>query len=299
MDLIRMKQLIVRMNIMKLRLRKLGKKCLMNVLRKLGDSSLKSLEKDCENNESAKEGDTDENKENEFQCNQYDVNKNVKSTYASKLYMDHENVDNKLCHIPTILEENGYEFVIFDEEIVKFNNLQGLQTIIENGPWILNHKQMIVQRDGTKFVKSAKVEYGWKPPMCEHCHVFGHSERKCKSKERPRMSLMGRICMRIDAVVKTGSRRCRNNPEAVAPSNLPRVSLRRLQADAVTNILTSSLAIPDVVASFGNAVFTVCLQFLQESWCRVVVLSVSSPNEPKSRVFSPKAIQMLKTLKSI
>ncbi|GJT42259.1 hypothetical protein Tco_0950974 [Tanacetum coccineum] len=124
MDLIRMKQLIVRMNIMKLRLRKLGKKCLMNVLRKLGDSSLKSLEKDCENNESAKDGDTDENKENEFQCNvkQYDVNKNVKSTYASKLYMDQENVDNKLCHIPTILEENGNEFVIFDEEIVKLGS---------------------------------------------------------------------------------------------------------------------------------------------------------------------------------
>ncbi|GKB57105.1 hypothetical protein Tco_0913291 [Tanacetum coccineum] len=30
---------------------------------------------------------------------------------------------------------------------------------------------------------------------------------------------------------------------------------------------------------------------LQEIWCRSVVLSVSSPNEPKSRVFSPNVIQ--------
>ncbi|GKD43472.1 retrovirus-related pol polyprotein from transposon TNT 1-94 [Tanacetum coccineum] len=36
---------------------------------------------------------------------------------------------------------------------------------------------------------------------------------------------------------------------------------------------------------------TVCIN-LQEIWCRSVILSVSSPNEPKSRVFPPKAIQL-------
>ncbi|GJR74077.1 hypothetical protein Tco_0086442 [Tanacetum coccineum] len=40
-------------------------------------------------------------------------------SYASKLNSKKEIVDNKLCHIPTVLKENGHEFVIFDEEIVK------------------------------------------------------------------------------------------------------------------------------------------------------------------------------------
>ncbi|GJZ74566.1 hypothetical protein Tco_0639031 [Tanacetum coccineum] len=31
---------------------------------------------------------------------------------------------------------------------------------------------------------------------------------------------------------------------------------------------------------------------LHDFWCRVVILSVSSPNEPKSRVFPPNAIQV-------
>ncbi|GJY97400.1 ribonuclease H-like domain-containing protein [Tanacetum coccineum] len=51
-------------------------------------------------------------------------------------------------------------------------------------------------------------------------------------------------------------------------------------------ILTPSLYVYDAVSSY-------CLGFLQDSWCRVVVLSVSSPIEPKSRVFPPKAIQYL------
>ncbi|GKC22694.1 hypothetical protein Tco_1024844, partial [Tanacetum coccineum] len=96
---------------------------------------------------------------------------------------------------------------------------------------------------------------------------------------------------------KKGSRWRRKNPDVIAPLNLPRVSLRRLHSDGFTRVLTSSLAIPDAVASFGDAVSRHCMQFLHESWYRAVVLSVSSPNEPKSRVFPPKAIQMLKTLK--
>ncbi|GJZ36455.1 hypothetical protein Tco_0582646 [Tanacetum coccineum] len=39
---------------------------------------------------------------------------NVRDNYAEKV----ANNDNKLEHIPTVLNENGQEFVIFDEEIV-------------------------------------------------------------------------------------------------------------------------------------------------------------------------------------
>ncbi|GKD89409.1 hypothetical protein Tco_1364916, partial [Tanacetum coccineum] len=40
------------------------------------------------------------------------------NTYADKV-SSVESDDNKLEHIPTVLNENGQEFVIFDEEIVK------------------------------------------------------------------------------------------------------------------------------------------------------------------------------------
>ncbi|GJU16144.1 hypothetical protein Tco_1144110 [Tanacetum coccineum] len=108
-----------------------------------------------------------------------------KPSYVSKLLNSKENGDNKLCHVPTVINESGQEFVIFDDELVKegskkwemsacgyfvgyrmymqelnyhlymmwrkfglkhtlnngnaifvfkFNNAQGLQTVIESGP---------------------------------------------------------------------------------------------------------------------------------------------------------------------
>ncbi|GJZ84344.1 RNA-directed DNA polymerase, eukaryota, reverse transcriptase zinc-binding domain protein [Tanacetum coccineum] len=114
-----------------------------------------------------------------------DRNVEVKS-YVEKLLNNKETVDNKLCHIPTVINESGQEFVIFDEELVKegskkwelsacgyfvgyrmsmqelsyhlyrmwgkfglkhilnngngifafkFNNAQGLQAVIESGPY--------------------------------------------------------------------------------------------------------------------------------------------------------------------
>ncbi|GKD76560.1 RNA-directed DNA polymerase, eukaryota, reverse transcriptase zinc-binding domain protein [Tanacetum coccineum] len=107
------------------------------------------------------------------------------------------NEDDKLKLIPTVLNENGQEYVIFDDEIVKegskkwefsacgyfvgfkmsiqelrynlyrmwskfglkhvlnngngvfvfkFDNKQGLQSVIESGSWIVNNKPMVVQK---------------------------------------------------------------------------------------------------------------------------------------------------------
>lgn len=157
--------------------------------------------------------------------------------------------------------------------VFKFNNAQGLQTVIESGPWIVNNKPMVVQKwstsinmnttepttlpiwikltnlpleawstkglsalasrigkplimdamttkmctqgvgrlgyarvlveadvskglndyidvlyqskeDNMKFMKKVHVIYDWKPPMCEHCKVFGHSFEKCSKRDR-------------------------------------------------------------------------------------------------------------------
>nr|GEW02774.1 hypothetical protein [Tanacetum cinerariifolium] len=54
-------------------------------------------------------------------------------------------------------------------------------------------------------------------------------------------------------------------------------------------------------ASLGNcdAFSRLCKQFVKPLRCRVVILSVSSSNEPKSRVYPPKAFQVLKTQKEL
>ncbi|GKB51163.1 RNA-directed DNA polymerase, eukaryota, reverse transcriptase zinc-binding domain protein [Tanacetum coccineum] len=126
----------------------------------------------------------------------YDEKKS-NSSYAGKVGSNEMNVDNKLNHIPTVINDDGLEYVIFDEELVKegskkwelsacgyfvgyrmpiqelryhlyrmwskfglkhilnngngvfvfkFDNNQGLQIVIENGPWIVNNKPMVVQK---------------------------------------------------------------------------------------------------------------------------------------------------------
>ncbi|GKE79467.1 RNA-directed DNA polymerase, eukaryota, reverse transcriptase zinc-binding domain protein, partial [Tanacetum coccineum] len=39
--------------------------------------------------------------------------------YVNKLFSSKDNGNNKLCHVPTVINENGQEFVIFDDELVK------------------------------------------------------------------------------------------------------------------------------------------------------------------------------------
>ncbi|GKD57359.1 RNA-directed DNA polymerase, eukaryota, reverse transcriptase zinc-binding domain protein [Tanacetum coccineum] len=74
-----------------------------------GNDSLESLIKDSEGNNNGKVNVT----------TTVHVDDSELCNYASKLNSEKEIVDNKLCHIPTVLKENGHEFVIFDEEIVK------------------------------------------------------------------------------------------------------------------------------------------------------------------------------------
>ncbi|PWA51781.1 hypothetical protein CTI12_AA460750 [Artemisia annua] len=40
------------------------------------------------------------------------------------------------------------------------------------------------REDGNQFVKKVQVTYDWKPPVCSHCKVFGHSFEKCLKRDR-------------------------------------------------------------------------------------------------------------------
>ena len=127
-------------------------------------------------------------------------NKLKNASYADKLNNNMDASINKLFQISIVLNEDGHEYVIFDDEIIeegskkweltacgffvgykmsiselsfhlfkmwskfglkqilnnengtfvfKFNNAQGLQTVIESGPWIVNNKPMVVQKWST------------------------------------------------------------------------------------------------------------------------------------------------------
>ncbi|GKB17042.1 RNA-directed DNA polymerase, eukaryota, reverse transcriptase zinc-binding domain protein [Tanacetum coccineum] len=193
----------------------------------------------------------------------YDDNK-YKSSYIDKVNNTELNDENKLDHIPTVINDDGLEFVVFDDDLVKegskrwelsacgyfvgyrmsiqelryhlyrmwskfglkhilnngngvfvfkFDNLQGLQKVIESGPWIIklmnppleawsvkglsalasrivgvHAKKGLVdsidvlyksKESSEQYVKKVRVEYDWKPPVCSHYGVFRHINSRC------------------------------------------------------------------------------------------------------------------------
>ncbi|PWA67687.1 zinc knuckle CX2CX4HX4C [Artemisia annua] len=136
---------------------------------------------------------------NDLDNNSKFVEKSV--SYAYKLNNHKEPFDNKLFQIPTVLNENGHEFVIFDEEIISeevwcTKGLSALASKIgkplimgamtsrmcNQGVGRLGFARVLVEvnackgleeyidvlyksrEDGRQFVKKVKVEYDWKQP---------------------------------------------------------------------------------------------------------------------------------------
>ncbi|PWA45466.1 hypothetical protein CTI12_AA517820 [Artemisia annua] len=123
---------------------------------------------------------------NDSDCKTKSVEKNV--SFADMLNTHKESLDNKLFQIPTVLNENGHEFVVFDDEIIWVGRLGFARVLVEvNACKGLEESIDILYKsraDGKQFVKQVKVEYDWKPPLCSHCKVFGHSFEKCLKRER-------------------------------------------------------------------------------------------------------------------
>ncbi|GJZ86040.1 RNA-directed DNA polymerase, eukaryota, reverse transcriptase zinc-binding domain protein [Tanacetum coccineum] len=113
----------------------------------VGDTSGSHKESNCENNIGNEEG-IKENMPNK--------------TYASAVHKNKQSIDTSLEFRPTVTDDEGCEFVIFDEELVshgskknfddnggcffKFKNEEGMEKVIEQGPWIVNHKPLFVQK---------------------------------------------------------------------------------------------------------------------------------------------------------
>ncbi|GJS98341.1 RNA-directed DNA polymerase, eukaryota, reverse transcriptase zinc-binding domain protein [Tanacetum coccineum] len=77
--------------------------------------------------------------------------------------------------------ENDYGMFFF-----RFHNERGLNYVVENGPWMVNNKPLVVQRwdinmsiDKTEPHKlPLKVKYDWTPPLCSDCGMFRHCKEK-------------------------------------------------------------------------------------------------------------------------
>nr|GEW16163.1 hypothetical protein [Tanacetum cinerariifolium] len=131
-------------------------------------------------------------------------------SYANVVQKNEIQLDTSLDFTPTVINEDGVEFVIFDDEIVAK----------AKGPWIVSNKHIFVQKwdpfigmkevDVTKIpvwaklmnipleawikrrskdnvikgTKKVKVEYVWKLVICSQCKVFGHRDEKCMKVKR-------------------------------------------------------------------------------------------------------------------
>ncbi|GJS99851.1 RNA-directed DNA polymerase, eukaryota, reverse transcriptase zinc-binding domain protein [Tanacetum coccineum] len=83
----------------------------------------------------------------------------------------------------------------------KFRDEEGLNRVLEKGPWMVKNKSLMVNRwspnigkvfkteievqyrdneNMVKGVKKVQVLYDWKPPVCSKCKVFGHNGKYCK-----------------------------------------------------------------------------------------------------------------------
>nr|GEV14228.1 hypothetical protein [Tanacetum cinerariifolium] len=142
-------------------------------------------------------------------------------------------------HLKRIWRPYQLDEIIMNEEglyFIKFKFQDGLQSVIENGPWLVDHKPLFVQRwvagiclekpepariplwvttsmcekgfgrasfarvlikvEASKGIVDSveawyrklngsmnlRVEYAWKPPLCNHCCVFGHSFKGCNNR---------------------------------------------------------------------------------------------------------------------
>ncbi|GJZ46415.1 hypothetical protein Tco_0594011 [Tanacetum coccineum] len=76
-----------------------------------------------------------------------------------------DNITASMCH-------NGSRRACYARILVEIDAKKGIQDLIE-----------VVYKDAlncTKKTKFVKVEYTWKPALCVHCGVFGHSDKICK-----------------------------------------------------------------------------------------------------------------------
>ncbi|PWA75067.1 hypothetical protein CTI12_AA244160 [Artemisia annua] len=143
--------------------------------------------------------------------NELHVKSAEKLSYAKVTSKDEVVFDKKLDFIPTITSEDGTECVIFVEELVhSLASSLGKPLLMDDmtakmcqyGKGRIGYARVLVEVEAKKEFKDiivvkyksqdgsiirtkiVKVDYNWKPPVCKHCGVFGHSFDQCKKRTR-------------------------------------------------------------------------------------------------------------------
>ncbi|GJU07261.1 RNA-directed DNA polymerase, eukaryota, reverse transcriptase zinc-binding domain protein [Tanacetum coccineum] len=163
----------------KMRNEDLGKECEENVSPMLNKGVFGSKEKD--NSMGSEMNECDENvreisesiqkesiceKRMENVCNEEGIKETMPNkTYASAVQKNKQSIDTSLNFRPTVTDDKGCEFFIFDEELVsqvddnggcffKFKNKEGMERVFEQGPWI-NVPPKAWTRDGISALASS------------------------------------------------------------------------------------------------------------------------------------------------
>ncbi|GJX27325.1 hypothetical protein Tco_0233621, partial [Tanacetum coccineum] len=140
-------------------------------------------------------------------------------SYANAVQKNVIQLDTSLDFTPTVISEDGSEFVIFDEKIgryglidaqmdrhgtcyFKFRNHKGMEEVLAKGHGLAKYANVLVEFDVNKGfkdeicmhyrskdnvvrgTKKVKVEYTWKQDLCTQCRVFGYSDSKCGKVQR-------------------------------------------------------------------------------------------------------------------
>nr|GFB76102.1 hypothetical protein [Tanacetum cinerariifolium] len=151
------------------------------------------------------------------------VSDKVKMTYAKMIGSKNIELDKKLCYVLTVVCVNGFDVVIFDEELVNTGSAKwnltlrgtlasslGKTPIMDDmttqmcqyGKRMIGYARVLVEVSACKefkeFIelqykddkgvivrsKKIKVEYSWKPTRCNDCNVFGHNFTMCKARSK-------------------------------------------------------------------------------------------------------------------
>ncbi|GJY27038.1 zinc finger, CCHC-type containing protein [Tanacetum coccineum] len=91
----------------------------------------------------------------------------IASGLGTPLRMD--TMTTQMCH-------EGVGQIEFARVLVEFDVEKGFKNVID-----IHYKD---KQNKTKGKKSVMVEYQWKPGICSHCKVFGHSIGKCDKRPR-------------------------------------------------------------------------------------------------------------------
>ncbi|GJX40764.1 RNA-directed DNA polymerase, eukaryota, reverse transcriptase zinc-binding domain protein [Tanacetum coccineum] len=108
-------------------------------------------------------------------------------SYAGKVNNNVIDINNKLNLVPTTINENGVEYVIFDEELDVGGLGYAIVLVEVNAEKKLVDQIEVLYKDrgsNEQFVKKIKVKYDWKPPICSLCKVFGHMDNNCAKMEK-------------------------------------------------------------------------------------------------------------------